>query len=115
MTEQCSISDRGSCACTSGAPMANAAVAYGVACVANALLTIFKESIPAIKSALAQVGHHWIGHGVVVLALFFVVWLIAARMNLAEKQSIGEACAARLVWRGTLIGMAMIGVFYLVH
>jgi hypothetical protein len=54
-------------------------LSLAVASVANGLLVVAKEKIPAVMTGMqALTGHHWIFHSAMVLGLFvFFGWLFA--------------------------------------
>jgi hypothetical protein len=81
----------------------------------NAVLTVTKESYePIIKGMAAISGHHWITHGIIVVLLFFILGFV-----FSSGQS-GETSwpSARGITVGTIasaiIGVILIGGFYLI-
>ena len=80
----------------------------------NAVLTIIKESFdPLLKGMAAISGHHWITHGIVVVVLFFILGWVLSGVQ-ADKISWSSA---RGITVGTVlsavIGLILIGGFYL--
>ena len=88
------------------------AVGLVVAILFTSILVVVKEENPGVKDWLkATFSHHWIGHGILTLAVFALSSLIAypfgKGMN-AEKST----WTVLLV---TVIGILIILVFYLVE
>jgi hypothetical protein len=80
----------------------------------NALLVAAKELNPALLAWMkALTGHHWITHGVFVLAGFFILGLILSRFDYGAGWS-GVRSAA-MVAVGVIIGGGAVGLFFLVH
>jgi len=82
-----------------------------VAMLFNGILTILKEEIKSIHDALVFVfWHHWIGHGIVVLAVFVALGLLFSK---SDNQNEGRHLAAWVIW-GAIIGAGFIVVFFTV-
>jgi hypothetical protein len=80
----------------------------------NALLVVAKEKSPAVRSALKQLaGHHWIGHSLVVVVLFFFIgWLLPA-LNRGRGSAIPVKTVTRTAVAGIALGVVIIVGFYL--
>ncbi|RTZ98286.1 MAG: hypothetical protein DSY89_09785 [Deltaproteobacteria bacterium] len=80
-----------------------------VAMIFNGVLTILKEKIEAIHDVLALVfWHHWIGHGVVVLAVFVILGFLFSKSAAGQE---GGKLATWVVW-GAVIGSGLIVMFF---
>jgi hypothetical protein len=52
----------------------------------NAVLTLVKDSSEPLTAFMAKLtGHHWITHGIVVLAVFLILGWVLARRDAAPK------------------------------
>ncbi|MDX1972358.1 MAG: hypothetical protein SFY68_07500 [Candidatus Sumerlaeia bacterium] len=95
--------------------LANGILAFYAGAFLNAFLVIAKEMVPPLKQALASTfGHHWVGHGVVLLLLVGVVLGVASTLKLHERLGVGDGCARRYVVTGTVAGVLMLVGFYVV-
>lgn len=80
----------------------------------NGLLVVAKETNePLMAWMKALTGHHWITHGVFVLAGFFILGLILSKLDYGEGWS-GSRLAA-MVATGVIVGGGAIGLFFLTH
>ena len=54
-------------------------LSLALASVANGLLVVAKEKIPAVLAGMQKLtGHHWVSHSVIILGLFGILgWLFA--------------------------------------
>jgi hypothetical protein len=53
-------------------------VGYVITALINAILVVAKESNEAFQKSLATTfGHHWIGHGILVILVFMISTLIS--------------------------------------
>jgi hypothetical protein len=73
----------------------------------NALLTIVKDTSEPLNDFMAKLtGHHWITHGVVVIAVFLILGLILMRSDVVRRLSdtalIGSVVVAALVNAGAI-------------
>ena len=84
-------------------------VAAAAAIVFSTLLAVAKEFSPALKAAMkAASGHHWITHGVVVLALFLILGWLLSKTNLRMS---GKRLAWELVLATLLGGLGLVILF----
>ncbi len=90
-------------------------LSLALASVANGLLVVAKEKIPAVMTGMqALTGHHWISHGVIILGLFALFGWLFARANGGQGT---QMTVNRLI--GTLVsgvvtgGLVILG-FYLI-
>ena len=84
--------------------------AYAVTAILNAVIVLLKEKIDAVHELLAIVGHHWVGHGILVVAIFFG---LGAFFSSQHKEMAGATAVSYLVW-STLIGGGIIALFFLI-
>jgi hypothetical protein len=85
--------------------------AYAVTAILNAVIVLLKEKMDAVHNLLAIVGHHWAGHGILVVAIFFGLGAFFASQN---KEMEGSVAVNYLVW-STLIGGGIIALFFLIE
>jgi hypothetical protein len=88
-----------------------ATVAFGasaaITIVFNALLTIVKDASEPLHDFMAKLtGHHWITHGVVVIAVFVILGLVLMRSDVVRRMSdtavIASVVVAALANAGTI-------------
>jgi len=95
---------------------ANSILAFFATCFANGILTSIKDSVPTIKESIANIfGHHWIGHGIIILVFFVVCLILFQVIKLNEKLKVGDNCMVRYSILGSIIGVILILGFYVVH
>jgi len=85
--------------------------AYAVTAIINAVIVLLKEKIDAVHELLAIVGHHWVGHGILVVVIFFG---LGAFFTSQHKEMSGATAVNYLVW-GTLIGGGIVTLFFLIE
>ncbi|HQN57749.1 MAG TPA: hypothetical protein PLR24_10965 [Saprospiraceae bacterium] len=82
-----------------------------VASFLNAIILIVKEKNTAVMSALkAALGHHWITHGLIVIAVFIILGFIFSNMKLESKLN---ACKIQkyIIWSVIISGVIIAGFF----
>jgi hypothetical protein len=84
--------------------------AYAVTAIVNAVIVLLKEKLDAVHELLAIVGHHWIGHGILVVLIFFGLGAFFTSQN---KEMAGATAVSYLVW-STIIGGGIIALFFLI-
>lgn len=91
-------------------------LALAVASVANGLLVVAKEKIPAVLAGMQKLtGHHWVSHGVIILGLFAVLgWLFAQAnggqgIKLSANRLIVTLVAGVVAGGGIILGFYLIG------
>lgn len=93
------------------------AAAFGLSAaitvVFNTLLAWIKDAYPPLNSFMASLtGHHWRTHGIVVVAVFFLLgWLFMSRgaaPHITDRLIIGLAAAV------VVAGLGLAGWFFLV-
>lgn len=95
---------------------ANSILAFFATCFANGILTSIKDSVPSIKEFIANFfGHHWIGHGIIILVFFILCMVLFQVIKLNEKLKVGDSCMVRYSILGSIIGVILILGFYVVH
>ena len=90
-------------------------LALALASVANGLLVVAKEKIPAVLAGMQKLtGHHWVSHSVIILGLFaFFGWLFAqANGGQGIKLTVNRLIGTLVAGVGTG-GLIILG-FYLV-
>jgi len=87
-----------------------------VASVANGLLVIAKEKIPAVLAGMQKLtGHHWITHSAIILGLFiFGGWLLAQvntgqGIKLTANRLLGTLVAGVSVGALVILGFFLVG------
>ncbi|MCB2155907.1 hypothetical protein KQI84_13575 [bacterium] len=95
-------------------PAAGALVlAFSAAALLNAVLTIAKEVIDPLKSAMASLGgHHWPAHVAIVAAVFFVGAIALPRTPFPARWVKTNTAAMRLLVGSTLVAAVLIAGFY---
>lgn len=94
-------------------------VAFGcslaLASVANGLLVIAKEKIPAVMSGMQKLtGHHWITHSVVIIGLFAICGWLFAQLNGGQGIKITASRLIGTLVSGVVTGGILIAGFYLI-
>ncbi len=79
----------------------------------NALLVVVKETTGLLKAMAGVTGHHWTTHGIVVVALFFILGFIFSGMQPQDKPWLDAKGVAKGVIIATIIGYLIIVGFYL--
>jgi hypothetical protein len=90
-------------------------LSLALASVANGLLVVAKEKIPAILAGMQKLtGHHWVSHCAIILGLFaFFGWLFA-RANGGQGLKITVNRLLGTLVSGVLTGGLVILGFYLI-
>ena len=93
--------------------------------IINGFLTIGKELVPAVKefavivSGFIGFNHHWVGHGVIILVLFFVFGLIFSQAKvydyLQEKYILDYQGLLIVIMIGVVVGIGLIGGYFFLH
>jgi hypothetical protein len=95
--------------------LGNGILAFYAGAFLNAFLVIAKEMVPPLKQALAGAfGHHWVGHGLVLMILVGMALGVASALKLHERLGVGDGCARRYVLMGTVAGVLMLVGYYVV-
>jgi len=87
---------------------------YVVAALFNSLLVILKETQEGVEDWLVNTfGHHWIGHGILVVLTFIIATGISygAYKGGAEEKLYGKLLVAIL--GATIVSVAIIALFFL--
>ena len=90
-------------------------ISLALASVADGLLVVAKEKIPAVTAGMQKLtGHHWISHGAIILAFFaFCGWLFSrANGGQGIKMSVHRLIGALV--SGVVTGAIVILGFYLI-
>ncbi len=94
--------------------LANGTVAFFCMAFLNAFFTMVKEYFPPVKQALAGVfGHHWVGHGVIVLITFGILYALFVFVGMHKILKVGNACCQRHTGIGAAVGVVLILGYYL--
>jgi len=90
-------------------------LSLALACVANGLLVVAKEKMPAVMAGMQKLtGHHWISHSVIILGLFaFFGWLFA-QSNGGQGIKITVSQLIKTLLAGVVSGGLIIFGFYLI-
>lgn len=89
-------------------------ISFLVTSIFNGLLIVAKESYAPMKSWMKSLsGHHWITHGIIVIALFIVLGYIFSKTDMDKK--IDADTTSGLVISGTVLGGLIIVVFFFKH
>lgn len=85
------------------------AYSFIITSIFNGVLTIIKESTKGIHDVLTFVfWHHWIGHGVVLLAIFFGLGLFFSKSGVQHD----ARKITPWVIGATIVGAGLIFLFY---
>lgn len=86
------------------------AYSFIIVSIFNGVLTIFKESTKGIHDVLTFLfWHHWIGHAVVLLVLFFGLGLLFSRSGVQHD---ARKITPWVIW-ATIVGAGLIVLFYI--
>jgi len=90
-------------------------ISLAIASVANALLVVAKEKIPAVQAGMQKLtGNHWVSHGFIVIGLFaFFGWLFAQSNGGQGIKMTANRLIATLVSGVATGGLIILG-FYLI-
>jgi hypothetical protein len=90
-------------------------LSLALASVANGLLVIAKEKIPAVLAGMQKLtGHHWVSHSVIVLGLFAVFGWLFAQFNGGQGMRLTVNRLIVTLVSGVVAGSLAILGFYLV-
>ena len=90
-------------------------LSLALASVANGLLVVAKEKIPAVMAGMQRLtGHHWVSHSVIVLGLFAALGWLFAQMNGGQGVRLTVNRLIVALVSGVVIGSLVIFGFYLV-
>ncbi|MEB3755878.1 MAG: hypothetical protein GSR79_03355 [Desulfurococcales archaeon] len=92
-------------------------IGYTTAALFNSVLFVLKESYEGVYLWLKDTfGHHWVGHGIVTLAVFIIVSLIG--MSLFKGEELEDNLASKMiasVVTSTILSLLIIMGFLLIH
>ncbi|MEK7720822.1 MAG: hypothetical protein AAB359_00370 [Elusimicrobiota bacterium] len=81
--------------------------------ILNALMLLAKDTTPPVMAWMkAATGHHWITHGVIVIAFFGVSGIILSKFKLGEKLKLDTDRIFTLTWAGVVTSVLITVVFY---
>ena len=91
-----------------------ATISYFLTAIFNSILVILKETNEGVEDFLkGTFGHHWIGHGIIVLLVFVILTVI---INYAYKvDEIDDSKTNMMIWMilgGTLLSILIIVGFF---
>jgi hypothetical protein len=90
-------------------------LSLALASVANGLLVVAKEKIPAVMSGMQKLtGHHWISHSVIILGLFAGLGWLFARADGGQGIKLSADRLVGTLVLGVLTGGLVILGFYLI-
>jgi membrane-bound acyltransferase YfiQ involved in biofilm formation len=91
-------------------------IGYFIGALFNSILVIMKETNESVEEFLVNVfGHHWIGHGILVLIVFFIFTAIGAVFYTGGED---EGLFNKLIWlvvTGTVLSLLIIVGFNVIH
>jgi hypothetical protein len=88
-------------------------LSLALASVANGLLVIAKEKIPAVLAGMQKLtGHHWISHCVIILGLFLFFGWLFARVHVGQGVKITVNRLIAILVSGVATGSLLILGFY---
>jgi len=87
---------------------------FFVVCILNGILVIVKESYGPLKTSMAELtGHHWVTHGVIIIALqLLLTFALAGRFKHAE---LNDEFLSKMLTSGVVLGVVLITGFYIIH
>ena len=78
----------------------------------NAALTIVKDSSEPLAAFMAKLtGHHWITHGIIVIAVFLILGWALARSDAPRR--IGDTRLVEWLIGSTVVGGGAIAIWFL--
>lgn len=78
----------------------------------NAALVVLKETDPGVLAAMkAATGHHWVTHGVAILALFVVLGFLLGHLKPAWRGGEPGGVAISILVSTVLGGLVIAGFF----
>jgi hypothetical protein len=90
-------------------------LSLALASVVNALLVVAKEKSPAVMEGMQKLmGHHWVTHAVVVLAVFWIFGWVFGMANGGQGLKMTAGRLIGTVVSGVVAGGVIIMGFYLV-
>lgn len=90
-------------------------LSLALAGVANGLLVIAKEKIPAVQSGMQKLtGNHWVTHCVIVLGIFAVFGWLLAQANGGQGIKLNSNRLVGILVSGVVAGGLLILGFYLI-
>jgi hypothetical protein len=90
-------------------------LSLALASVANGLLVVAKEKIPAVLVGMqALTGHHWISHSVIILGIFGLCGWLFAQANGGQGVKLAATRLVGTLVAGVVIGGVIILGFYLI-
>ena len=88
-------------------------LALAVTSVANGLLVVAKEKIPAVMAGMQKLtGHHWITHSVIIVALFALLGLLFAQPNGGQGMRLAGNRVITALVSGVVFGALIIVGFF---
>lgn len=95
----------------------NAIAAFGyslaLTSVLSVILVIVKEKSEAVMAVMkAMTGHHWITHGLIVLALFTVIGLVLTKFMPARPAAPDFNSTAAAILAATVVSGLALAAFY---
>lgn len=89
-------------------------LSLALASVADALLVVAKEKIPAVFAGMQKLtGHHWISHSAIILGVFAVFGWLFAQANGGQGMNMTATRLIRALVSGVATGALVILGFYL--
>lgn len=82
-----------------------------VATIFNTVLTIIKEEYHPLNVYMKSLtGHHWITHGIAVIAVFLVLGFLFSRMGSVQRMR-ASTLTTTLIATAVIFGLGIFGYF----
>jgi len=93
------------------------AIGFFIAALFNSILAVWKETDEGVEEALVNAfGHHWIGHGILVLIVFIIVTLIVSFVyKVDEIDESKSKIMIILIVAGSILTLLIIGGFMMAN
>ena len=91
-----------------------ASLSYGITALFNAILTVIKETNESVEDFLkGTFGHHWIGHGILVLIVFIILTIVFSyAIKVEELDESKTNIMVYTIFFGTLLSVLIIAGFF---
>jgi hypothetical protein len=103
---------------TENTPLSKYTASFGlsvaICSILNALLVIAKEKSPGVQAGLKKfAGHHWTGHSIIIISLFFLIGLLFPLLNRGRGAVLSAKTLTRVAVSGIILSALIIIGFYL--
>ena len=91
-------------------------IAYLIGSLFSAILVVWKETNESVYNWLKDTfGHHWIGHGILTLLIFFIVFAISSAAYKVDSMENKHNLVNALVVIATILSFIIILGFFLIE